>query len=61
PKGALAAGGPTTIIRVRRLAGRPNSTPLAAVAYLSAGAILVVPTIAVVVPWLHELQRLFSA
>jgi Zn-dependent protease with chaperone function len=61
PKGALAAGGPTTVIRVRRLAGRPNSAPLAAAAYLSAVAILVVPTIAVAVPWLHELQRLFSA
>ena len=61
PKGALAAGGPTTVIRVRRLAGQPNSTPLAAAAYLSAVAILVVPTIAVAVPWLNELQRLFSA
>ncbi len=61
PKGALAAGGPTTVIRVRRLAGRPNSVPLAAAAYLSAVAILVLPTIAVAVPWLHELQRLFSS
>lgn len=61
PKGALAAGGPTTVIRVRRLAGQPNSVVLAAGAYLSAVAILVLPTIAVAVPWLNELQRLFAA
>jgi hypothetical protein len=49
------------VIRVRRLAGRPNSVALAVGAYLSAVAILVVPTIAVAVPWLNELQRLFAA
>ncbi|MGA5465470.1 M56 family metallopeptidase [Mycobacterium sp. NPDC050041] len=60
PSGALAAGGPTTVIRVRRLAGRPNSPLLAAVAYLAAVAVLVVPTVAVAVPWLTELHRLFT-
>ena len=30
PSGALAAGGPTTVLRVRRLGGRPNSRVLAA-------------------------------
>lgn len=60
PRGALAAGGPTTVIRVRRLAGQPNSVGLAIGAYLSAVAILVLPTIAVAVPWLNELQRLFA-
>lgn len=58
PSGAMAAGGPTTVLRVRRLAGRPNSRTLAVCAYLSAGAILVVPTVAVAVPWLTELKRL---
>ncbi len=60
PSGALAAGGPTTVVRVRRLAGRPNSPVFAAAAYLSAVAVLVVPTIAVAVPWLTELKRLIT-
>ncbi|AKS34075.1 M56 family metallopeptidase [Mycolicibacterium goodii] len=60
PSGALAAGGPTTVIRVRRLGGKPNSLALSIVAYLAAVAILVVPTFAVAVPWLTELHRLFS-
>jgi Zn-dependent protease with chaperone function len=60
PSGALAAGGPTTVVRVRRLAGRPNSVALAAAAYLGAVAVLVLPTVAVAVPWLNELERLFS-
>ena len=61
PSGALAAGGPTTVLRVRRLGGRPNSRVLAAVAYLAAAAVLVVPTVALAVPWLTELHRLFIA
>jgi Zn-dependent protease with chaperone function len=61
PSGALAAGGPTTVIRVRRLGGKPNSVPLAVTAYLAAAGVLVVPTIALAVPWLTELQRLFAA
>lgn len=61
PRGALAAGGPTTVVRVRRLAGEPNSWVLAAGAYAAAVAVLVVPTIALAVPWLTELQRLFFA
>ena len=60
PKGALAAGGPSTVVRVRRLGGLPNSRMLAAVAYCTAAAVLVVPTIALAVPWLTELQRLFT-
>ncbi len=60
PSGAMAAGGATTLVRVRRLSGRPNSVALATAAYLSAAAVLVVPTIAVVVPWLTELQRLLA-
>lgn len=59
PAGALAAGGPTTVIRVRRLAGQPNSRSLSLAAYLAAAAVLVVPTVAVAVPWLTELRRLF--
>ncbi len=61
PSGALAAGGPTTVLRVRRLGGRPNSRALAATAYLAAAAVLVVPTVALAVPWLTELHRLFIA
>ncbi len=61
PSGALAAGGPTTVLRVRRLGGRPNSRVLAAGTYLAAAAVLVVPTVALAVPWLTELHRLFIA
>ncbi|MBJ7340587.1 M56 family metallopeptidase [Mycolicibacterium sp.] len=61
PSGALAAGGPHTVTRVRRLAGKPNSVFLAAGAYVTAAAVLVVPTIALAVPWLTELQRLLTA
>ncbi|MBY6705228.1 M48 family metalloprotease [Rhodococcus sp. BP-241] len=58
PRGALAAGGPSTLVRVRRLA-TPGSTPgVATLAYLASAAILVVPTIYVAVPWLTELTRL---
>ena len=59
PAGALAAGGPTTVVRVSRLSGPPNSLLLSAAAYASAAAVLVVPTVAVAVPWLTELHRLF--
>jgi Zn-dependent protease with chaperone function len=61
PSGALAAGGPTTVLRVRRLGGQPNSRGLAATAYLAAAAVLAVPTVALAVPWLTELHRLFIA
>lgn len=60
PSGALAAGGPTTVVRVRRLSGRGNSLMLAVSAYLAAAAVLVVPTVALAVPWLIELHRLFA-
>jgi hypothetical protein len=61
PRGALAAGGPTTVVRVQRLAGAPNSRIVAAGAYTAAVANLVIPTVAVAVPWLTELHRLFIA
>jgi len=61
PSGALAAGGPSTVLRVRRLGGKGNSLAVAAAAYLAAAAVLVLPTIAVAVPWLTELHRLFTA
>jgi Zn-dependent protease with chaperone function len=60
PAGALAAGGPSTVLRVRRLSGRGNSLALSAAIYLAAAAVLVVPTVALAVPWLIELQRLFT-
>ncbi|MDX1891916.1 M56 family metallopeptidase [Mycolicibacterium sp. 050158] len=61
PSGALGAGGPHTVTRVRRLGGKPNSVPLAVAAYVTAAAVLVVPTVALAVPWLTELQRLLTA
>ncbi|AYE96027.1 M56 family peptidase [Mycobacterium paragordonae] len=61
PSGALAAGGPSTVVRVRRLSGRGNSPLLSAAAYLTAAAVLVVPTVALAVPWLTELHRLVTA
>jgi len=61
PRGALAAGGPTTVLRVRRLGGRPNSRIFATCAYAAAAAVLVIPTVALAVPWLTELYRLFLA
>ncbi|RUP04092.1 MAG: M56 family peptidase [Mycobacterium sp.] len=61
PSGALAAGGPSTVLRVRRLSGRGNSPLLSAGAYLTAAAVLVVPTIALAVPWLTELHRLVAS
>jgi Zn-dependent protease with chaperone function len=60
PSGALAVGGPSTVLRVRRLSGRGNSLRLSAAAYLTAAAVMVVPTVALVVPWLTELRRLFN-
>ena len=61
PHGAMAVGGPTTLTRVHRL--RHDRAPiwLVAVAYSGAVAILVVPTLAVAIPWLTELGRLVSA
>jgi Zn-dependent protease with chaperone function len=60
PSGALAANGPDAVLRVRRLSGRGNSPVLAAAAYLAAVGVFVVPTVAVAVPWLTELRRLFN-
>jgi hypothetical protein len=48
------------VLRVRRLGGRGNSLVVAVGAYLAAAAILVIPTVALAVPWLTELQRLFA-
>lgn len=59
PAGALAAGDTATVVRVRRLSGRGNSRVLSAAAYAAATVVLVVPTVAVAVPWLLELERLF--
>ena len=58
PAGAMAAGGPTTVIRVRRLCGAPNSLALSVSAYLAATAVVVIPTVTIAVPWLTELSRL---
>lgn len=60
PAGALAAGGRHTLLRVERLAGKLSDRRLATAAYLGSAAILAVPTVAVAVPWLVELNRLFT-
>lgn len=60
PRGALAVGGTGTVVRVERLS-RPAGGPLLqGGVYLLAVAILVVPTVAVAVPWLTELYRLLT-
>ncbi|MBO0856736.1 MAG: M56 family metallopeptidase [Nocardia sp.] len=61
PQGAMAVGGPTTLIRIQRLAGPLGDLRIATAAYVSAAAILVVPTLAVAIPWLVELDRLLGA
>jgi Zn-dependent protease with chaperone function len=61
PLGALAAGGTHTLLRVRRLSGSGNSLWVSTAAYLAAAAVLVVPTVALAIPWLTELHRLFTA
>jgi len=61
PAGALAAGGTHTLLRVRRLSGSGNSLWVSTAAYLAAAAVLIVPTVALAIPWLTELHRLFTA
>ncbi|ATL67593.1 M56 family metallopeptidase [Nocardia terpenica] len=61
PQGAMAVGGPTTLIRIQRLTGPLGDLRVASAAYVMAAAILVVPTMAVAIPWLVELKRLFRA
>ncbi|HMS77333.1 M56 family metallopeptidase [Gordonia sp. (in: high G+C Gram-positive bacteria)] len=61
PRGAMAVGGPTTLTRVHRLRDPRSPRWVSAAAYTTAAAILVVPTLAVAIPWLTELSRLFAA
>lgn len=61
PQGAMAAGGPSTLIRIQRLTGPLGDLRIASAAYATAAAILVVPTLAVAIPWLVELNRLLRA
>lgn len=61
PRGAMAVGGPTTLARVHRLRDDRSTRLVAITAYCGAAAILVVPTLAVAIPWLTELSRLVSA
>lgn len=60
PAGALAVGGPSTVLRVRRLTDPGPDLGVSIAAYLAAAAILIVPTIAVAVPWLTELKALLG-
>ncbi|NLE82667.1 MAG: M48 family metalloprotease [Rhodococcus sp.] len=61
PRGAMAVGGPSTLIRVQRLAADGPDRRIAVAAYVASAAILVIPTVAVAVPWLVELSRLFGS
>lgn len=59
PSGAMAANGPDTLTRVQRLGDSAHSSrAVSAAAYVMSAAILVVPTLAVAVPWLTEISRL---
>ncbi|EGD53543.1 M56 family metallopeptidase [Gordonia neofelifaecis] len=60
PRGAMAVGGPTTLVRVRRLAYLHSARTISVTAYTLAAAILIIPTMAVAIPWLTELSRLIS-
>ncbi len=59
PAGALALGGPGTLVRITRL-HRANDARLATLAYTAAAAVLIVPTLAVAIPWLTELHLLLG-
>lgn len=61
PRGAMAVGGPTTLQRVTRLADTSPTRHVAATVYVVAAALLIVPTLAVAIPWLTELSRLVTA
>ena len=61
PQGAMAAGGPSTLIRIQRLTGPLGDLRIATAAYVTAAALLVVPSLAVAIPWLVELNRLLRA
>lgn len=61
PRGAMAVGGPTTLARIHRLCDDRPSRLVAATAYAGAAAVLVVPTLAVAIPWLTELSRLINS
>ncbi|MDF0529103.1 M56 family metallopeptidase [Tsukamurella sp. 8F] len=60
PRGALAVGGTGTLLRVERLRQDRSSALFNAGVYLVAGAILVIPTVSVAVPWLTELHALLA-
>src|ERR1700741_2044564 len=61
PMGALAAGGAHRLLQAAAVSPGGNSLMLSTAASLAAAAILVVPTVALAIPWLTELQRLFTA
>ncbi|GGC52482.1 M56 family metallopeptidase [Hoyosella rhizosphaerae] len=60
PDGAMAAGGIATLLRIQRLADGTYDLRTSVAAYTVAALILIGPTIAVAVPWLVELSRLFG-
>lgn len=62
PSGAMAVAGPDTLARVQRLAAPCGPRRVtASAAYLVSVAILVVPTLAVAVPWLTEISRVLGS
>lgn len=61
PAGAMAVGGTGTLVRIQRLGRGENDPQVALIAYVAAATLLVVPTVAVAVPWLTEFHRLLNA
>ncbi|WP_024796306.1 M56 family metallopeptidase [Tomitella biformata] len=61
PAGAMAVGGSDTLVRIQRLGLGGNNSRVALCAYAGAATLLVVPTVAVALPWLTEISRLLRS
>lgn len=61
PAGAMAVGGGDTLVRIQRLGHDDDGPLIALVAYSGAALLLVVPTVAVALPWLTEFRLLLGA
>ena len=61
PTARWPPAGPPPCCGCAASAASRNSVPLAVAAYVAAAAMLVVPTVALAVPWLTELHRLIAA
>jgi hypothetical protein len=58
PSEALAASGTMTLERIQRMTSPPDSHPLlAAATYITAAALVIVPTLTVAIPWIARLVQ----